>query len=114
MQQRIVWVCMAILCFAAAGCNKKVKKTVPATESQKAGQSLVGQKYPELAQAADEYGNEDGNVTDYDYGTGDDPSADDDNGGDTEYDENDYPSGSSDEESTAEDSNDDTSEDTGW
>ena len=114
MQPRILWLCMVALCITVAGCNKKVKKTAPAAESKKNEQSLVEQTYLELAQSSDEYGNEEGEVTDYDYGTDDDLSTDDDNSGDSEYNGSDDSDENNDEGNTSDTSDDDASEDTGW
>lgn len=114
MKQRIFWMCVTVLCLAATGCNKKIKKSIPATESSTPGQSQVEQKFLELAQSSDEYGNEENEVTDYDYGTEEDLESDDDNTDDSEYDESDYPEENSDEESASDEGEDDASETTDW
>jgi hypothetical protein len=114
MRQRVVWILVALLCTAATSCNKKVKKA-PATDNETTGQSLIVPSMPELAQASDEYGNEESDVTDYDYGTGDDLSSDEDTTGDPGYHSNDDSTESSDEESTSVDENDDDdTENSGW
>ena len=114
MKHSIIWICMTLLCIAATGCNKKVKKTSPATESRQTEQSLIEQKLLELAQASDEYGNEEGDVTDYDYGIDDDQSTDDDNSSDSDYNDNGDSDAGSDEGTASDDSNNDAPEDTGW